>query len=70
MATNATLPTVKADDLTHIVIMLDEPVHLAENGYTCTDATCPCQDEADPYDSARYEHDFSYLEGTDAAWHV
>lgn len=27
--------------------MLDEPVHTAENGYRCSDPTCPCFAEAE-----------------------
>lgn len=28
-----------------IVIDLDKPLHTAENGYRCNDATCPCNAE-------------------------
>lgn len=43
--TTTTLPTIAEAELTYIVIMLDEPTHTQENGYTCNDETCPCHDE-------------------------
>jgi len=30
------------------VVMEDEPVHTAENGYYCGDSTCPCFEDSEP----------------------
>lgn len=42
------------NNVTTVIPMLDPIIHTAENGYTCSDPTCPCQnlpwDDDSPYE--------------------
>ncbi|MFL5625052.1 MAG: hypothetical protein ACJ788_05590 [Ktedonobacteraceae bacterium] len=42
------LKELSAEDFVFVVVMLDEPLHTAENGYTCDDPTCPCHEDMEP----------------------
>ncbi|MFL5624279.1 MAG: hypothetical protein ACJ788_01625 [Ktedonobacteraceae bacterium] len=42
------LKELTVENFVFVVVMLDEPVHTAENGYTCDDPTCPCHEDTEP----------------------
>jgi hypothetical protein len=59
--TTALVATVVDGEIVFPVIMEDEPVHTAENGYRCDDRSCPCWRESREKLPLNGNHGFSLL---------